>query len=561
MNRNILPILFVLFTILVISANAEKGLSVTTDTVIVSVFTWDDPSPEGWGAAYKGVANFPVGDQSWEKILMVKKLKCDSATKGDKYPCGEWDYITQTIVYLPKGDTVEPFQLASFITPYGKRLKLGGEEGWTWIYDVTDYAPILKGDLKIKAGNNQELQDLKFLFIKGTPPRDVLTAENLYPTGSYKYEYLSDDSLLKAKKLVLNKDAKGFRLRARISGHGHNGPRNCCEWDSKTHTYFINDWEHFRWNVWKDCGFNPIYPQGGTWQFDRAGWCPGTFVDTYDFELTGKVQPGDTMLIDYAIQPYADNGEKDGNYIMSHQYFTYGPPNFENDAALVDILAPTTNQTYSRINPTCTNPIIIIKNTGKFPLKSLTIEYGTKSGKKSKYTWHGNLDFLETEEVWLPTPSWKKAGNDPVFEVMISGPNGIEDQYSPNNYLSSEFELPELLPQQFILHIETNGLGRAVDNEYYITDEDGRIVYSRCVFEDSTTYNDTIILDKGCYEFRLIDRMEDGMIRHWWNRGSHPELIGRNGKIEIRSMDDEVIRPFYYDFAQEMLYRFRVGKK
>ena len=35
-----------------------------------------------------------------------------------------------------------------------------------------------------------------------------------------------------------------------------------------------------------DCGNNPIYPQGGTWPFDRAGWCPGTIVDYQKFELT-----------------------------------------------------------------------------------------------------------------------------------------------------------------------------------------------------------------------------------------------------------------------------------
>ncbi len=158
-----------------------------SDTLRIQTFSWDDPSPEGWSSPYRGVFDFPDDDRSWEKILMIRSLKCDSATKGDKYPCGEWDYHTHTMIYLPKGDTVEGFELGSFITPYGKRLKMGGENGWTWVYDVTDYAPLLRGKVDLKSGNNQEMLDMRFIFIEGSPPRDVLSVENLYPQGLYKY--------------------------------------------------------------------------------------------------------------------------------------------------------------------------------------------------------------------------------------------------------------------------------------------------------------------------------------------------------------------------------------
>ena len=394
-----------------------------SDTVIVQTFSWDDPSPEGWSAPYRGVFSFPDDNRSWERILMVRSLKCDSTTKGDQYPCGEWDYHTHTMVYLPDGDTVEGFELGSFITPYGKRLKMGGENGWTWVYDVTDYAPLLKGMVDLKSGNNQELLDMKFIFIEGTPPRDVISVENLYPWGLYKYGELADDSILKARKVLLNPDADAYMLRARISGHGHSGPRNCCEWDSKTHTYFIGEWDHFRWNVWTDCGFNPIYPQGGTWPFDRAGWCPGTRVDEYDFELTPFVHPGDTVSIDYGIEMYKDNGEKDGEFRMSHQLFTYGPPNRNIDAAIEDIIAPSSKDSWSRVNPICSNPLVIIRNLGAIPLKIAMIRYGLTGGPKLEFVWNGDLAFLETEEVYLPAPDWKKFENGLEFEIELIAPN------------------------------------------------------------------------------------------------------------------------------------------
>jgi hypothetical protein len=529
------------------------------DTIVVQVFTFDDPSPEGWNQYYRGKALFPMGPLSFEKILMVRTLKCDSATRGDKYPCGEWDYLTHTLVYKPRGDTVEAFQLGSFVTPYGKRLELGGDKGWTWVYDVTDYAPLLRGEVEISSGNNQELLDLKFLMIPGTPPRKVLEVNNLYPFGTYRYGELADDSVLKKKKIALREDARGIMLRARISGHGHNGPRNCCEWDSKTHTYYINEWEHFRWNVWKDCGFNPVYPQGGTWPFDRAGWCPGTKVDEYDFELTGLVKPGDTMLVDYGIEAYRENGEKDGEFRMSHQLFYYGPPNFMLDARIEDILAPSAKDSYSRLNPVCSSPGIIIRNTGKHTLKTLEITYGLKGGKTSTFTWHGQLEFLEKEEVWLPPPSWEGLETNREFRVSIDRPNGGKDGYPANNTMTTHALLPETMPSSFVLHIESNDLGRAADNAYAITDGCGAVLFERAVFEDSTTYNDTITLDEGCYEFRLTDKMEDGMIRHWWNYYDNPDEVGINGRIEFRSLDGEVLRPFYFDFGQEILYRFKVG--
>lgn len=544
--------IFALILLISLAGMAQK------DTLIVQTFSWDDPSPEGWSAPYRGVFDFPDDARTWEKILMVRSLKCDSATKGDQYPCGEWDYHTHTMVYLPDGDTVEGFELGSFITPYGKRLVMGGEQGWTWVYDVTDYAPLLRGRVDLKSGNNQELLDMKFIFIEGTPPRDVISVQNLYPWGLYKYGDLADDSVLKTREIILDPGAKGYMMRARISGHGHNGPRNCCEWDSKSHSYFINDWDHFRWNVWKDCGFNPIYPQGGTWPFDRAGWCPGTKVDEYDFELTPFVHAGDTVSIDYGIEMYRDNGEKDGEFRMSHQLFTYGPPNFELDVAIEDIIAPSDKDGYSRVNPICGSPVIMIRNLGATPLKNLRIYYGLRGSMKAEYLWSGELEFLEKEIVYLPAPDWKDFEQSLVFEVSLQDPNRGEDERPWNNFMESRVVVPESLPGEFVLYIEPNDLGRERDNAYTISDADGTVLFERCDFTSDTLFRDTISLPPGCYEFRLSDKVEDGMNRHWWYYYENPELMGKNGRIEIRNTDGAVLHKFPYDFGQELLYRFAV---
>ncbi len=530
------------------------------DTVVVHAVSFDDPSPEGWGANYHKTVEFPKGGLRWGKIIMVQWLKCDSATKADKYMCGEWDYIWDTYLKIPKGDTTEIFSIGSFVTPYGKRLEMGGENGWQWTYDVTDYAPLLQGTLDIVTGNNQELLDLKFLFIEGVPERDVLSVQNIYPYGEYTYGQLADDSVLSKTQLVLDKNAKGFRLKARISGHGHAGPHNCCEWDSKTHTYYINDDALFRWNVWKDCGNNPIYPQGGTWPFDRAGWCPGTKVDEYEFELTPKVTPGDTINFDYGIEYYADNGERDGHFRMSHQMFSYAAPNANNDASIVDIINPTDKDEYSRYNPSLGLPRVIIKNSGAYPLKNLVFAYGLKNGQKSVYRWQGNLSFLETEEVYLPLPDWTGIKESPVFVVEISKPNGLADENDLNNRLETNIKVPLELPERFVVELKTNNLGRPLENQMSFTNMSGERVFFEEGFKDDTTYRFEQHLEKGAWEFAFTDDMEDGISVHWWNRNSAPDQVGIDGSIVFYSMDGDELYRFKSDFGQELRWQFFVGK-
>ncbi|MGB2423880.1 MAG: LamG-like jellyroll fold domain-containing protein, partial [Flavobacteriales bacterium] len=69
-------------------------------------------------------------------------------------------------------EVVDRYELARYITPYGINLTLG-PDGWAWVFDVTDYAPLLRDSVELEAGNWQELLDLKFAFIEGTPARDV----------------------------------------------------------------------------------------------------------------------------------------------------------------------------------------------------------------------------------------------------------------------------------------------------------------------------------------------------------------------------------------------------
>ncbi|MBI5404085.1 MAG: hypothetical protein HY959_11855 [Ignavibacteriae bacterium] len=533
--------------------------SASGDTVIVQTFTFKDLFKR------RGIFQFPNQNERWSKIIMVRTLKCDWDTKHDKYPCGEWDYTTNTLVYVPRfaGDTVkEIFELENFVTPYGKRLDLNGEKGWSYFYDVTDYAPLLKGDVDLSSGNLQELLDMKFIFIKGVPARDVIAIENIYPWGMYKYYDLADNKKLPDKNLVLRKDAKGYKLKARITGHREVGPYACCEWDSKQMKYTYGNSEGRMtiayWTVWKDCSRNPVYPQGGTWPFDRAGWCPGSPAQTFEFDISNLFNPGDTIQnFDYEIQPYSGNGEKDGEFVESHQIVYYGPPNFSNDASVDDIIAPNNYEGYRRDNPVCGSPIIIIKNNGSNILQTAIIIYGLSDRKKSEYKWSGYLKFLETQEVYLPMPDWGGISEGSTFTAEILSPNNMNDENASNNLFTSEVSVPAELPNKFILHIEANDLGRAKENAYFIFDGQGKIFFERKEFEDNAIYSDEINLTGGCYLLLITDKQRDGMMKHWWER-AHPERIGKNGRIFLTNTSGDTLRKFPYDFGAELRFCFSV---
>ena len=463
------------------------------------------------------------------------------------------------VYYGDPFDVIEPFELGRFITPYGKRLDLG-LEGFTWVYDVTDYEPLLHGQVDLQAANGQELLDLRFVFIEGIPPRDVISVRNIWPEGSYKYKDLADDTELKPLLMPLHASAGSFMIRTRISGHGHNGPYNCCEWDPKEHYLDINGQRRFSWRVWRDCGFNPVHPQGGTWQFDRAGWCPGTFVDTYDFELTPFVCPGFQVSVDYAIQPYdLDNGEEGGNFEMAMQLFEYSSPNFRLDAALEDILAPSGRHEYRRLNPVSREALVRIRNAGADTLTELTLTYGLQGGSKSRYTWNGKLGFMESAIVSLPKPSWKGMAEGTIFEVELLKPNGKKDEHPENDRMASAVPAPVILPPEFIIFVKTQGFGRAADNACTITNETGEVVFRHEVYEDTTAYYDPVSLEPGAYEFEFTDTNEDGMIRHWWLWWEDREKVGDNGELKILYPDKNELMDLGYDWAEKRVLRFFVG--
>ena len=408
-------------------------------------------------------------------------------------------------------EVIDRYELGRFITPYGINLSLG-DDGWTWIYDVTDYLPLLRDSVDLQCGNWQELLDLKFAFIEGTSPRDVLNVEAFW-NGTY---YLNSwDDNVQSHHYSTSPDEKMFRLVTRASGHGFGQGNNCAEFCYNTHSVLVDSTEHWSWEIMQECADNPLYPQGGTWIYDRAAWCPGAPVATKEFELTPWVEGQDSFEVEYDItdDPY-------GNYRMEGQIISYSSPNMSHDVELMDILSPNERKVLSRWNPVCEDPVVMIRNNGSEPLEQCLFTYGIAGEEPQTYLYTSGipLQFLETAEISLPydVPVYTEGDDENVLDFHVSVDLVNEtDEESSNGGAHSSFRRPptwaynDLDDNRIIVWTKTNNVPYETTVE--LTDRNQNVIWSKAYTDANTIHRDTIELNAGCYRFKVLDSDDDGL--------------------------------------------------
>jgi hypothetical protein len=305
-----------------------------------------------------------------------------------------------------------------------------------------------------------------------------------------------------------------------------------------THNVAVNGTVRFTQHLWRDdCGQNPVYPQAGTWYFQRGGWCPGDLVRPDYYNLTPFVTPDSNATIDYNMQPYVNQDLSHGATYIIHSQVQYATgPNFRNDVELMEIKTPNDAFIYNRMNPICSNsnPLIVIRNRGSQPLRRATIKYGIgEDAQLQTYEWTGNLQFLETADVTLP-PADLGAGAG-TFSVMLASPNGVADEYPSNDSGYAHYELPKTFSNTVYLSIRTDDFGNYPEDNngisYQLLDLQGNVLYTGGSYPDNFTWRDTFDLADGCYQFIIRDGqigLEDGLLPIQGTRGNYTLKDNRN---------------------------------
>jgi len=503
------------------SAMANPG-----DTTWVTVYNLRKITQYG---NYDTTAVFPTGKR-YRKIRLHYILGRYGCPAGEQY-CGSWDYTTQIHARPAGKDSVE---IARVITPYASDW-LSLNKKHDYVVDVTDYASALEGNTAMRfdyEGYSWGFTlTLKIEFIEGVPPMDALSVKNIYD-GYFPFGNSSNsiENYLTSRSFSYTSPASRTFVKNTISGHGSDNA-GCAEFCSKYYQLKINNNMISQKQLWRnDCGLNEVYPQTGTWIYDRGNWCPGAVVWPIYHDLSTLTSANNTFSVDIDMQPYIGNGSL-GGYNFVTQLINYSAPNHTLDVSVEDIISPTKDANYFRENPRCSNPVIKIKNTGTDSLKSIVFNYGLNNDTIKTYTWNGSLGFLDTALVVFPPSLSILSGTiSSIFQVSVVTVNNVSgDQNLFNNIYSSQTSSVPVYPENFVIKMYTNnnvdGSGFA-ETSWYLYDETGAVVFQRDQLNPTTVYVDSMLLSPGCYKFEIKDTGCDGM--SWW-----ANTAGGNGSLRF----------------------------
>lgn len=543
--------LLLLFIIVGGAAYAAPG-----DTTWVTVF--ENRKIQAYGDI-DTMAVLPPAGTEYRKIRMHYILGRYNCPGSETY-CGDWDYSTSVYAMPANADTVK---IARVITPYAGYWATNKKHDY--VIDVTDYSSILHDNLGMRyvyEGYSWGFTiTLKIEYIEGTPPQKAIDVKGIYD-GYYIYGRPTDtlENKLTAKNFTYNAPAVTAKIKNIISGHG-NDATGCGEFCSKYYKQKINGTLLEQKQLWKaDCGLNNIYPQNGTWIYNRANWCPGEEVYPIYHDLKNVTSAGTQFSADIDFQPYiSPNPASAGGYNIASQLITYGPVNHSLDASIEDVISPNNDPNYLRSNGICNNPIIKIKNVGSTALTSLKIQYQLVGGTAATYDWTGNLAFNQEEIVDLGNNSGVFSGNESnQFVVKLVGVNGqASDENAWNDtYKTTTLGLKEY-PSKFRIKFKTNksfnGTYTSNETNWKILDAAGTTVASRVDNANETTFLDTVDLAPGCYTFVMDDEGCDGY--SWWANAA-----GGSGSLQFVKMENlGSLKTFSGDFGCQLVERFTVG--
>ena len=218
-----------------------------------------------------------------------------------------WDRVLSIYVWDGAG---RRFEIVRGITPFGKSC--------TWHVDVTDYQALLRGKRKMGLSIDTWAKgwqvDVSLDYYWGRPQWEAF---RVTPLWAGDWEYGNPENPLAAhftpRRVVLAPNTTRAKVRVTVTGHGmHPNTANAAEFFPAWRTLAVNGHE-YRNLLWRtDCWLNPCRPQGGTWKYDRAGWCPGALVRPWDVDITSLIPAGRALTVEYRPQQYINRNAGKG---------------------------------------------------------------------------------------------------------------------------------------------------------------------------------------------------------------------------------------------------------
>lgn len=462
---------------------------------------------------------FPDGSLNYRRINMSFTLGKETCPPGSEY-CAQWDYTIRIFVMTP----TDTFELGRFITPYAHSSYPNMPLSWKhdYVFDVTDYYPILKDGavmrIKYEGYSWGFTGSLKFDFVEGQPPRQVVSVHKMWD-GSFKFGRTNDPINDHTAPASYGMPATATYAEAVhiISGHGSDGQQtNCAEFCSKWYRFMVDGNNIAQRDIWRnDCGVNWVYPQSGTWVYNRANWCPGDIVFPIVHKVPVASLTNSIFNAGIEFEPYTSPNQTDPpSYTTASTMFFYREFTHDNDAGIEDIVAPSRKDLYFRSNPICSDVKLKVKNYGKDPITSMEVEYGIDGQSMHVHNWVGDIGPLESAIISLPTIAEFKTitGNNNGFTARVKSVNGGMDEESHNDTARSTFAAPPHWEKGvYVVEMKSSGFTQPGNaSKWIIRNEAGSIIAQRSSTTPSNNVNgdvvstDTVSLSNGCYSFEVI---------------------------------------------------------
>ncbi len=454
----------------------------------------------------------------------------------DSLPTAHWDYSDRIILRKVGGKSGKTlnYTLGFMLTPYGNMFGKGWS--WKWQADVSDFAPFLRDSVEMvyvhtgfEPASVGWALTLSFDCVEGPPAANPL---GIVPLWNANFKYGDPAHPIQTVVLPVSYISPAgktiSRIRIQQTGHGMDEKRGCSEFCKRWRTLAIDGKEVDRRDLWKNCGENPLYPQGGTWAYKRGNWCPGD-LQSPDL-IDAEVSEGEHSVA-LEMEPYNATGKAEAEEDISAYLFQYSAPLKKADARLEKIRVPSDEQQFGRLNPACFYPRVVIRNLGSAILRSATISYGTEGFAMKTYHWTGELKFNATADIVLPGEVDFKQGVN-RFTAVLTKPNGKNDEWTGDNSLTSIFTAPTKMPKDFVVAFLTNN--RPKDNTLFVVNtSDTVFIKHPNELKPATLYQDTIHLREGKYEICLTDSAGDGL--EFWaepqNGAGYLRLLDLKGNL------------------------------
>lgn len=234
------------------------------------------------GRTNGGVFVFPQHVGSYQRIVAKLDMQCPEIEGG----CDDWDRVAWVEMQTPDGQWRE---IIRYTTAYGVPCKHE--------LDVTDFSSWLQGEVPMRMfidtwGSGGYDITLDFEFAKGVPQ---YLYNGIIPLWNGNFPFGDPANLQPMDTLHVETPAGAAALNLKVvtTGHGwgNNNTYNAAEFYEAKHTLWANQ-TSFSHSPWMKCNPNPdgCTGQRGTWQYSRAGWCPGAIAPGYNYNLAEQLE-------------------------------------------------------------------------------------------------------------------------------------------------------------------------------------------------------------------------------------------------------------------------------